>query len=187
MIIASSADAARDPWRRHVWIALLVGASVVLSLGFACAVPFAAFAGAAALTMPRREALTLSGGVWLANQIVGFGFLHYPWDATTLAWGVVLGAVTLLATVAAQEIGGYFRQANGFMVAGLAFAGAFVAYEGGLLVATLALGGMDAFAPRVVLQIGGLNLAGFVVLLIVDRMGRAFGLSGPPAFRLSPR
>jgi hypothetical protein len=33
-------------WRRPIWIALLVAASIAFSLGFACATPFAAFAAA---------------------------------------------------------------------------------------------------------------------------------------------
>jgi hypothetical protein len=40
-------------WRHLFWLALLVGASIAFSLGFACAIPFAAFAAAAALT-PRQ-------------------------------------------------------------------------------------------------------------------------------------
>ena len=55
-------------WRRPIWIALLVIASIAFSLGFACATPFAAFAAAAALTMNRRDAMLLVGLVWLANQ-----------------------------------------------------------------------------------------------------------------------
>jgi hypothetical protein len=39
--------------RRLLWIALLVVASAVFSLGFACAVPLAAFAAVAALTLSR--------------------------------------------------------------------------------------------------------------------------------------
>ncbi|MDQ6867846.1 MAG: hypothetical protein M3178_05420 [Pseudomonadota bacterium] len=73
--------------RRPLWIALLVGASVAFSLGFACAVPLAAFAAIAALTLSRRDAFALVGAVWLANQIAGFAVHHYPVTASTLAWG----------------------------------------------------------------------------------------------------
>jgi hypothetical protein len=58
-------------WRRPLWIALLVAASVAFTLGFACATPLAAFAAIAALSMPRKDALLLIGLVWLANQAVG--------------------------------------------------------------------------------------------------------------------
>jgi hypothetical protein len=59
-------------WRRPLWIALLVAASVAFTLGFACATPLAAFAAIAALSMPRKDALLLIGLVWLANQAIGF-------------------------------------------------------------------------------------------------------------------
>ena len=88
-------------WRRPIWIALLVIASIAFSLGFACATPFAAFAAAAALTMNRRDTMLLVGLVWLANQGVGFGVLH-PWTADCLAWGVGLGIVALLSALGAE-------------------------------------------------------------------------------------
>ena len=82
--------------RRPLWIVLLVVASVVFSPGFACAVPIAAFAAIAALTLSRRDAFSLVGAAWLANQIAGFAVHHYPATASTLAWGAALGAVALL-------------------------------------------------------------------------------------------
>src|SRR5262245_66177034 len=88
------------PWRHWLWLAVLVGASVAFTLGFACAVPLAAFAGAAALTLSRRDALALIVAVWLANQVVGFAALGYPWTASTFVWGAALGAVAILATLA---------------------------------------------------------------------------------------
>ena len=89
-------------WRHWLWLAVLVGASIAFTLGLACAVPLAAFAAAAALTLSQRDALALLLAVWLANQLVGFTVLDYPWTASTFAWGVALGAVAILATVAGQ-------------------------------------------------------------------------------------
>src|SRR5215510_1160511 len=85
------------PWRRFLWLAVLVAASVAFTLGLACAVPLAAFAAAAAFTLPRWDALVLIVAVWLANQLVGFAVLDYPWTASTFAWGAALGAVAILA------------------------------------------------------------------------------------------
>jgi len=87
-------------WRHPLWLALLVAASVVFSLGLACAAPFTAFGAAAALTLSRRDALVLVMSVWLANQLVGFTLLHYPWTANAFAWGGALGVVAVLATLA---------------------------------------------------------------------------------------
>src|SRR5271156_2947543 len=83
--------AALTGWRHHLWLALLVCASVAFSLSFACATPFAAFSTAAALTLNRRDAMLLTGAVWLANQFVGFTVLRYPWTMTSFAWGVAIG------------------------------------------------------------------------------------------------
>jgi hypothetical protein len=91
-------------WRHPLWLALLVSASVVFSLGLACAAPFTAFGAAAALTLSRRDALVLVMSVWLANQPVGFTLLHYPWTANAFAWGVALGVVAVLATLASQWV-----------------------------------------------------------------------------------
>src|ERR1700730_6081197 len=90
--------------RLLVWLGLLVVGSVVFTLGFACATPLAAFGAAAALTLPRNQALGLTGAVWLASQVVGFGVLHYPWTADCLAWGVALAVAALAGTAAARVV-----------------------------------------------------------------------------------
>ena len=64
-MVWESSDPSRG-WRRAFWLGFLVAASVAFSFAFACATPFAAFAAAAAFTLPRRDAITLSMGVWLA-------------------------------------------------------------------------------------------------------------------------
>ena len=66
--------------RRHqLWLTLLVTGSVAFTTVFACAAPFAAFSAATALALSRRDALLLTAGVWLANQLTGFLVLGYPW------------------------------------------------------------------------------------------------------------
>jgi hypothetical protein len=173
-------------WRHAAWLALLVAASVAFSLGFSCAVPFAAFGAVAALTLERRDALMLIGAVWLANQLVGFGFLDYPWTADTFVWGVVLGAVAVLCTIAAEAAAGRFERRDTIIAALAAFAAAFVVYEGSLFVvsATL-LGGLEDFVPAIVVRIVEINAAAFVGLLILNRLGQATGFAGGPAARLS--
>ena len=150
-------------WRHHFWLALLVAASAGFTLGFACAVPFAAFGAIAALTLSRRDALLLTLALWAINQAIGFTVLNYPWDGLTLIWGLVLGGAALLSTAAAQ-IGG---RARGVIGAALAsFAAAFTAYEGSLfLVSAGVLGGSEDFTPAIVLSIVEINAGAFVVLL----------------------
>lgn len=169
-------------WRHALWLALLVAASVAFSFGFACAVPFAAFGAIAALTLDRRDALLLTGAVWLANQLVGFALLNYPWTASTFAWGLALGVVAILATVAARSIA---RQLEGRGTAVLtlgAFIGAFIVYEGGLfVVAATLLGGTEDFVPAIVLRILEINVAAFIGLLVLHRLAIAGGLVARPA------
>jgi hypothetical protein len=183
--ILSGHGASPTAWRHALWLALLVAASVAFSLGFSCAVPFAAFGAVAALTLERRDALMLIGAIWLANQLVGFGFLDYPWTADTFVWGIVLGAVAILCTTAGIVAAGRLEARDTILAALAAFAGAFVVYEGSLFVvsATL-LGGLEDFAPAIVVRILEINAAAFVGLLILNRLGKAAGFAGGAA-RLS--
>jgi hypothetical protein len=162
--------------RHAFWFALLLAASVAFSLAFACAVPIAAFGAVAALTLPRRDALLLAGGVWLANQLVGFALLGYPWTASTFAWGGALGAVAVLATVAALALARH-RDARGAVVVALAaFLGAFSVYEGGLfVVAATLLGGTEAYTPAIMARILTINAAACVGLLVLHRLAVAGG------------
>ena len=149
-------------WRHHLWLALLIAASLMFTLGIACAVPFAAFGTIAAITLPRRDALLLTLALWLVNQIVGFAFLHYPWDALTLTWGVVLAAIALLSTIAAQAIAGRYNILAGALAG---FGAAFAVYEGGLyLISAAVMGGTEDFAVSIVGQILGINALTFVGL-----------------------
>ena len=82
--------------------ALLTGSCALASFALACATPFAAFAVIAAATLLLRPALLVITGAWLVNQSIGFGMLHYPIDASTIAWGFVIGAAALAATAGAS-------------------------------------------------------------------------------------
>lgn len=167
-------------WRRPLWIAVLVVASGVFSLGFACAVPLAAFAAIAALTLSRRDAFALVGAVWLANQIAGFAVHHYPVTVSTLAWGAGLGAVALLSTLAAQWVKDHLAQSH--MVAVIAaFLAAFAVYEGSLFAISRALAsGVPDYAPSIVWRIFAINTAAFAALFPVHRLGVFAGLAQEP-------
>lgn len=172
-------------WRRPLWLALLVAASVAFTLGFACAVPLAAFAAAAALTLPRRAALVLIGAVWLANQIVGFAILGYPWAADSLAWGAALGVIAVLATLVAQSLAIRLDSAGTVAVSLAAFAAAFAVYEGALLAISVALGATDDFAPAIVGWIFAINAGAMAGLLLLNRLGAVIGLAPAPTAPLA--
>jgi len=166
--------------RRPLWIALLVVASVVFSLGFACAVPLAAFAAIAALTLSRRDAFALVGAVWLANQIAGFAVHHYPVTASTLAWGTALGVVALLSTLAAQWANDQLPQSHA-VAAMAAFLAALAVYEGSLFAISLALtSGVSDYAPSIVWRIFAINTAAFAALFLGHRLGVFAGLAQAP-------
>jgi hypothetical protein len=155
---------------RVLWICALVLASLILSLGFACALPFAAFAAIAALTLSRRDAFALIGIIFLANQILGFAIHHYPLAMETLAWGAALGLVAVLSTLAAQSAKGVLPR-GGFMAAAAAFLAAFAVYEGSLFAIPAALGsGFVDYAPSIVARIFAINAAAFAALMLIRRL-----------------
>jgi hypothetical protein len=173
-------------WRQPLWLGLLVGASVVFSLGLACAVPLAAFAAAAALSLSRRDALLLILLVWLANQLVGFTVLHYPWTASTFAWGVVLGAVAVLATLAGQWIAGRLVSGRRAVVAIATFLIAFAVYEGALFaVSATLLGGTEIYTAAIQGRIFAINAAAFVGLLVLSHLATSVGLVDQSTIPLS--
>ena len=169
-------------WRHPLWLALLVAASVLFSLGLACAVPLAAFASAAALSLSRRDALMLIVLVWLANQLVGFTLLGYPWDASTFAWGAVLGVVAILATLASRWIAGRFAKARRAFTATATFLAAFAVYEAALFaVSATMLGGTEIYTLAIQGRVFAINAAAFVGLLALHRLASSVGLVNRPA------
>jgi hypothetical protein len=167
-------------------LGLLVGASVIFSLGLACAVPLAAFAAAAALSLSRRDALLLILLVWLANQFVGFTVLHYPWTASTFAWGVVLGAVAVLATLAGQWIADRVVGGRRAVVAMATFLIAFAVYEVALFtVSAILLGGTEIYTAAIQGRIFAINAAAFVGLLVLNQFATSVGLVNRSTVALS--
>jgi hypothetical protein len=169
-------------WRHPLWLGSLVAASVVFSLGLACAVPLAAFAAAAALSLSRRDALLLILLVWLANQLVGFTVLHYPWTASTFTWGVVLGAVAVLATLTSQWIAGRLLDARRAFTVTATFLIAFAVYEAALFaVSATLLGGTEIYTAAIQGRTFAINAAAFVGLLVLNHLATSIGLARKPS------
>jgi hypothetical protein len=179
-------SSASAKWRRLVWLGLLVSASIAFSLGLACATPFAAFAAAAALTLSRRDALVLVTSVWFANQLVGFTVLHYPWTANSLAWGVALGVVAVLATLASQWAVKRSADAARMFRVSVAFLVAFVVYEASLFALSVGLlGGAEVFTGAIQGRIFVINATAFVGLLALNRLAATVGLVANTGVTLS--
>jgi hypothetical protein len=172
--------------RRHVWLAALVAASAAFSYVFACATPFPALAALAALTLSRRDALSLVGAVWLVDQGVGYVVLDYPRTLNSAAWGVALLVAAVVACLAARATEG--RATGGrFADAVAALLAAFVVYELVLLmVAVSMLGGTPAFAPAIVARVLAINAGALAVLYAVVRLGAAIGVWAGRSLRVSP-
>jgi hypothetical protein len=124
--------------------------------------------------------------VWLANQLVGFAFLNYPWTANTFAWGVALGIVAILATLAGQWIAKRFVQTVRLVRFAATFLVAFVVYEAALFVisATL-LGGTEIYTVAIQGRIFAINAAAFVALLVLAHLAASVGLANKPAVTLA--
>ncbi len=164
-------------WRHHLWLALLVAACVAFSAVFACAAPFAALGAAAALTLSRRDALLLTVGLWLANQLTGYIALGYPRTVNSVAWGLAIGVAALLGTMAARWTVLRLAAASHPARALAALLAAFAVYEVAIFaVAVTLLGGTQAFAPSIVGQIFATNVVALVGLYGLNRLGAAVGL-----------
>jgi len=159
---------------------VLVAAAVLFSFALACGMPFAALGALAALTLTPRDAALLAGLGWVANQAIGFGFLGYPFDAKTLAWGVALG-LSALAAVGAAVAALHRVPVNGIVFrSALSFFAAWVAQQGTVFAASVLLGGTaTAFAPSVVWFILWTNALAFAVLVVTQALGAFAGLARP--------
>lgn len=142
-----------------VWLAI---ASVVLSLALACAAPFAGLAATAALFLSPRHAVAAALVGWAANQAVGYGFLGYPMDSQSFAWGAVLGVSAVTAATAAL---GSMRLAPAAIAPAVAFIAAFAAQQATVFAATAILPSHpEAFALAVVAGLFATNALAFAVL-----------------------
>lgn len=174
----------QDNGHRWPWIALLGGSSIGFSLIFACATPFVALVALATTLLARRNALIVTGLVWLANQAVGYGILNYPRTLNSYAWGLAIGVAVALALLAAQSL---CRQLPRWPVVArtaAAFAIAFAVYELALYVSSFWLSSSDAaFSWRIVLYILQVNALGLAALVALAFCAALLGLR--PARRLA--
>jgi len=181
----TASSVASSERRLPLWILSLAVASVLFTLGFACAVPLAAFATIAAIAFKRRDALVATGAVWLANQAVGFVLLHYPTDGVTLAWGGALGVIALLSCEAAGFVTRRIAGATGIFVAFLA---AFIVYQGSLIVIDLVTGqGGDELVFITVARIFLINACAFGGLWALKTVASTTSFGPKVTAALAPR
>ncbi len=159
---------------RALWIALIVAGGTCLSVFFACATPFAALATLAALKLRRRDAITVVGLMWLANQAIGYGFIGYPWTWDSAAWGLAIGASAGFAILVARALS-TARPAP--LAVSLPFMAAFAAFELGLYIAGFVLPESDgAFSASVVWHVFLINAVVLCGLMAIDQLMIISGL-----------
>lgn len=158
--------------RTVLWPAAIVAAATLGSLAFACVAPFAGLAAVAAATSAPRRAVATVAAVWIANQAIGFGVLHYPWTADTLIWGLFIGVAALAATVAAQLALRATRARGTLAAFGAALVAAIVVQQASLFAVALVMGGTEDYTPAILSQIALLDAIWFAALVAVHEVGR---------------
>ena len=124
--------------------------------------------------MPRRDLFTLVGLAWLANQIIGYGFLGYPQTWDSFAWGGAIGIAACLGAVGALTIAPRAMRLGTLGIIATAFFAAFALYELALYAASFVLpGSAEAFSLPVVWRIFYVNVIALVGLLVVHRLALA--------------
>ncbi len=151
---------------------LLTISCALASFAFACATPFAAFAVIAAAALPLQSALLVTIAAWLVNQAIGFGFLHYPIDGSTIMWGFVIGAAALAATAASAAVLRLTERASIVVTLTAALLGAYAAYEVVLFSATPFLGGTADFTVAIVGRLGLLDVVWLIGLVVACEVSR---------------
>lgn len=167
-----------DGVRRAGAVLLLAGGATLFSFALACATPFAALAVVAALTMKRRDAIVTVLLAFAVNQAIGFGFLDYPRDASTIAWGAGIG-VAALASLFAAAHGGRLAASGGIVAVWIgAFATAFAVWQLALFAAGLMIGtGMGGFSGEIVIWVFQLNAVAVAALGAAGWLGSKAGLA----------
>lgn len=141
-------------WQK-VWLGLLVAVTALATGIFACITPLVAAAALCAVTLNRRDALIGVALVWLGNQMIGYGIAGYPVNADSLSWGAAIGIATLAATFIAGEVVAKLHSAP--LRLAVAFVASFAVYEVLLAGVAVVLGGLETFAPDIVLYFAGIN------------------------------
>ena len=167
-----------DLAKRLGWGGVLTTVTVVSTLLVACGTPFVALATLGALFLPRRDAVVLIAVNWLANQVIGFAFLHYPHTLECYRGGLDIGFAAMLCAFAALLANKVLGKAAPVLKALGSFAVAFVTYEG-LLYAISPHANAADFAPPIVGYIFLVNSIAFVGLLLIKALAAVLGFAFP--------
>jgi hypothetical protein len=119
-----------------------------------------------------RPAFLVVTGVWLVNQGIGFGLLHYPMDPDTIVWGFVIGLAALPATLMSCVVLRVMPRDGTPVALATAFLGAYCAHELVLFAATLSLAGAGSFTAAIVVRLDLLDALWLIGLVVVGELVR---------------
>jgi hypothetical protein len=157
------------------WTMILTLAAIAGTFALSCVTPFAALAVALAGTVGLRTSLGVMIAVWLANQLIGFGFFHFPPTPNTLLVGVAIGAAAVMTTIVASVIMKYMSSWTAPLRLGVALLLSFVAYETTLLPAALFFGDLETFRPAIVAQLALINAGSLAGMILLNEVAAALG------------
>lgn len=165
----------KNNWKSSLWALSLALFSALLTFKFACATPFAALAAIAALSLPRRVALSAIVGAWALNQFIGYGALDYPLENQSVLWGAMMGAATLLALLVAQRTAAAVAAPQ--PRAGAVLLASMTSYQLGLFaLANLLADMVGGFSRAVVLEVSITNVLSFALMYATYRALNLAGL-----------
>ncbi len=145
-----------------VWAFLIFVLMAGGSFAYACGAPFAAVAALCAIEFKFKEGVATVLAAFLVNQLIGFLFLSYPVEASSIMWGVIIGVSMLVGFFTARMITRGSRLVSSSVIAFLA---AFTVFQGMIYLAALVLGGTEAFTTEAIAWVFAINSVAFLGML----------------------
>ena len=156
-----------------IWMVILTLAAIGVTFALSCVTPFAALAVALAGTIGLRASLRVVIVVWFANQVIGFGFFHFPLTVNAFLWGMAIGGSAVATTIVASMVMKYGSFWAVPLRLGVALLLSFGFYEMTLLGAAVFLGGFETFRPSVVAQLALVNAVSLVGMVVLNELAAA--------------
>ena len=181
---------ARDPWGDRLgnadfhiahpsflasltWTLILTLVAIGVTFALSCVTPFAALAVALAGTIGLRASLRIILVVWFANQVIGFGFFHFPLTVNAFLWGMAIGGAAVATTIVASVVMKYGSSWTAPLRLCVALLIGFGLYEITLLGAAVFLGGFETFRPAIVAQLAFVNAVSLVGMVVLNELAAA--------------
>lgn len=156
-----------------IWMLILTLAVIGFTFALSCVTPFVALAVALAGTIGLRASLRIVIVVWFTNQVIGFGFYHFPLTVNAFLWGVAIGGAAVATTIVASVVMKYGSFWAAPLRLGVVLLQSFAFYEMTLLGAAVFLGGFETFRPAVVAQLALVNAVSLVGMVVLNELAAA--------------